>query len=327
MEDTPGCQNWALLDRSRYCNPSLADPTKDTSPSLWVSLANAPGFQANTYFRDVGDLPFDRTVGAGKEAVLYADPTSDSFGALHKALSQKAHKGELRYRLRYRRNEGTLASTLPVSGYGVELALKRTDYIVIDDREAATDAPQQLLTTVVLDEEEEVTDLRPLPASELAGLGLKAASFIMHNDEPLETLVKLTQDLPKFSTSIAAHQISEDFLSEHRQNRKHMAPPGINYLWMNGVQLIERQIEPFALVNMVRRERNFLSGILGLGFNGKQAVSLLGHEEVAASKAGHGSPRFDWTDRTEEGRVIIWLNDLENDERYANYPKSLQSVS
>lgn len=214
-----------------------------------------------------------------------------------------------------------------VSGYGVELALKRTDYIVIDDREAASDTSQQPLTTVELNEEEGIADLKPLSTSELAELGLKAASFIMHSDEPLETLVKLTQDLPKFSTSIAAHEISKDFLSEHKKNRLQLAPPGINYLWMNGVQLIERQIEPFNLIDMVRRERNFIGGVLDLGFNGKQAVSLLGHRQVSAAKEGQESPRFDWTDRTEEGRVIIWLNDLENDERYANYPNSLKSVS
>lgn len=267
-------------------------------------------------------------MGVGKEVVLFADPTSESFGAFHKTLAEAAHKGELRYKLRYRRSIAAPSEPLPVSGYGVEFALKRTDYIVIDDREASQDGSQQLLTAdAVLDEKEEITDLKPLSTSELADLGLKAASFIVQNDQPFDTLIKLTQDLPKFSSAISSYEVSQDFMTEHKNNREIAAPGGINYLWMNGVQLIERQIEPFTLVEMIRRERKLLSGVRNLGFSGKQAVSLLGHKEVATVKAQDKSHRFDWTDREEEGRVIIWLNDLENDERYATYPSSLRAVS
>lgn len=263
----------------------------------------------------------------GKEAVLYADPTSKGFGEFHKTLTEAAHRGKLRYKLRYRRNTPAPVEPLPVSGYGVELALKRTDYIVIDDREASQDASQQpLAADAVLDEQEEIADLKPLSTSELSELGLKAASFIVQNEQPFDTLIKLTQDLPKFSSAIASHEVSQSFLTEHAKNREIAAPGGINYLWMNGVQLIERQIEPFTLVEMIRRERKLLSGVRNLGFSGKQAVSLLGHREVATAKAQDELPRFDWTDREEEGRVIIWLNDLESDERYATYPNSLKTV-
>lgn len=229
------------------------------------------------------------------------------------------------YRLRYRRGDGE-QSALSVSGYGVELALKRTDYIVIDDREAAQDQ-KPIASSVDLDEEEEVADLKPLSTSEVAFLGVKAASFILQNENPLEALVKLTQDFPKFSTSIAAHEVSEDFAAEFEENRSLKVPPGINWLWMNGVQLIERQVEPFTLVDMVRRERKLINGVRNLGFNGKQAVSLLGHKKIATAKSEAGSTRYDWTDRSEDGRVILWLNDLENDAIYEDYPKTLSAVS
>ena len=274
------------------------------------------------------DLPFERALGVGKEAVLYGDPTSKEFGLFHKTLYEAAQKGELRYKLRYRKSPEAPAEALPVSGYGVELALKKTDYIVIDDREASQDGSQKpVVGETLLDEEEDIADLKPLSTSELSELGLRAASFVLQSEQPLDSLVKLTQDLPKFSSAIASHDISEVFLAEHKNNREKAAPGGINYLWMNGVQLIERQIEPFTLVDMIRRERKLLSGVRDLGFSGKQAVSLLGHREVATAKAQDEAPRFDWTDRNENGRVIIWLNDLEADERYSSYPKTLQAVS
>ncbi|KAH7376602.1 UDP-glucose:glycoprotein glucosyltransferase [Plectosphaerella cucumerina] len=301
------CELWVHLGGQQFCSPTLQDGH-------------------NTKANAVKDLPFDRALGAGAEAVLYADPASSDFRAFHKALSEKAAKGEVTYKLRYRRPSGGVAEPLPISGYGVELALKRTDYIVIDDREAqAQDSQKPIAAEVDLDEEEEVKDLKPLSTSELSSLGLKAASFIMQSQNPLDALVKLTQDLPKFSASIAAHDVSEDFEKEHKLNREHMVPSGTNVLWMNGIQLIERQIQPYTLLDMLRKERRLIDGVRELGLTGKQAVSLLAHEKVSA-KSDDEPMRFDWRDSREDGRVIMWLNDLENDEGYAHYPTELTAL-
>ncbi|KAI8670713.1 hypothetical protein NCS57_00544100 [Fusarium keratoplasticum] len=303
------CQSWALVDNKKYCSPTLDVAAESDLSSKQTNV-----------------LPFDRVLGIGKDAVLYADPTSESFGPFHEALSKAAKQGDISYRLRYRRSTAQ-SSPLPVSGYGVELALKRTDYIVIDDREAGKDATQKpVATDVVLDEEEEVADLKPLSTSELASLGLKTASFILKSENPFETLVKATQDFPKFSRSIIAHEVSKEFKEEQQKNVAAGVPTGINFLWMNGVQLIERQIEPFNLIDMIRRERKLINGVRALGFNGQQAVSLLGHSEIANAKADDEPTRFDWTDRSEDGKVFIWLNDLEKDSQYAELPKELKAL-
>ncbi|KAM5363345.1 hypothetical protein ACJZ2D_012086 [Fusarium nematophilum] len=304
------CQDWVLVDSNKYCSPTL-DVVADSDLSS----------------KQLNVLPFDRVLGIGKEAVLYADPTSPSFGPFHEALSKAAKHGDLSYRLRYRRSGNAPDGPLPVSGYGVELALKRTDYIVIDDREAGQSSEQKpLAADVVLDEEEEVADLKPLSTSELASLGLKTASFILKSENPFETLVKSTQDFPRFSTSIAAHEISKEFTEEQQKNVAAGVPSGINFLWMNGVQLIERQIDPFTLVEMIRRERKLIDGVRDLGFNGQQAISLLGHSKIASAKGDDEPARFDWTDRPEEGKVLIWLNDLEKDARYQKFPKELTAL-
>jgi UDP-glucose:glycoprotein glucosyltransferase len=71
--------------------------------------------------------------------VLYADIRSTLFKEFHHILKTLADQGMVRYILRYR-PASTVSSDKPlfVSGYGVELMLKRTDYIVIDDREVET---------------------------------------------------------------------------------------------------------------------------------------------------------------------------------------------
>jgi UDP-glucose:glycoprotein glucosyltransferase len=316
--DQAGCGQWFLVDGKQYCTAALDDAHGDV--------------QQNSQERT---LPFDRKFGAGpQDLILYADITSPSFGAYHKIAMEKARNGEGSYRVRYRRSPAHPNEPLSVNGYGVELTLKRTDYIVIDDRDtgaakaAADDAQKPIGSSeVVLNEEEEITDIKPLEKSDLAALGMKAASFIMQSESPFDTLLKLTQDFPKYSTSLGAHNVSAEVKAEHDGNRKVLVPEGMNVLWMNGVQLIDRQIQPFGLVDLLKRERKLMNGVLDLGLTGQQAISLLGHAEVAQAKSGDDEHRrFDWRDHIEDGRVIIWLNNLEKDKRYQDFSPSIWAL-
>jgi UDP-glucose:glycoprotein glucosyltransferase len=313
--DQDGCGQWLLADGKQYCTPTLDAAHGHVKE----------GAQQRT-------LPFDRKFGAGpRDVILYADITSPTFGAYHEAAMALARNGEGSYRVRYKRSPAHPDEALSVNGYGVELTLKRTDYIVIDDRDtgaakAPADEAQKPIgsSEIVLDEVEEITDIKPLEKSELAPLGMKAASFIMQSDSPFETLVKLTQDFPKYSTSLGAHNVSAEFAAEHQGNRKVLAPEGTNMLWMNGVQLIDRQIQPFDLVNLLKRERKLMGGVSDLGLTGEQAISLLGHTEVAKARTGNEEPRrFDWRDEIEDGRVIVWLNNIEKDKRYKDFAPSI----
>ncbi|KAI1340691.1 UDP-glucose:glycoprotein glucosyltransferase [Xylariaceae sp. FL0016] len=307
------CQDWILIHGKQYCSSSMVQSDGEIS--------------GNSQLRT---LPFDRMLGSGHEAILYADITKPGFGSFHAALTDMARHGDISYRLRYRTDSRGAIEPLPVSGYGVELQLKRTDYIVIDDREAGDADIHQLSKPisgeVKLDQEEEVSDLEPLSSSELSSLGLNAGSFIMQNEDSFQALLKLTQDFPKFSASIAAHNASADFTAEHRQNRAIMVPPGMNILWMNGVQLIERQVDPYTLVDSIRRERKLIQGVTSLGLTGREAIALLGNREVTMAKSDHEARRFDWRDQLEDGRVIIWLNNIEKDRRYAEFPTTLMAL-
>ena len=139
-----------------------------------------------------------------------------------------------------------------VSGYGVELALKRTDYIVIDDRESGKETAEIETTAAkaeeVVFEAEELADLKPLSATELLGLGLKAASFIMSSEDPFDTLIKVSQDFPKHSSAITTRNTSTSLVEEHRSNRDVLLPAGYNIVWMNGAQVEARQMNAFALL-------------------------------------------------------------------------------
>ncbi|KAL2130037.1 hypothetical protein VTI74DRAFT_6966 [Chaetomium olivicolor] len=317
-EGQEGCAQWFLVDGKHCCTPTLDGPYGEVCHN----------HQERT-------LPFDRKFGAGpRDVILYADITAPRFGKFHKAAMEMARRGAASYRIRYKRNRAHASETLSVNGYGVELTLKRTDYIVIDDRDTgaaktAGDEAQKPISAseAVLNDEEEITDIKPLEKSDLAPLGMKAGSFIMKSESPFETLQKLTQDFPKYSTSLGAHNASAEFEAEHKANRQTMVPEGVNVLWMNGVQLVDRQIQPFGLIDLLKRERRLINGVLDLGLTGQQAVSLLGHAEVAQAKSGDEEPRrFDWRDQLEDGRVIVWLNNLEKDKRYEKFSPSLWAL-
>jgi UDP-glucose:glycoprotein glucosyltransferase len=263
--------------------------------------------------------------------VLYADITSKEFSEFHRHLSKSAREGKISYRLRYKPTPYS-SEPLTVNGYGVELALKRTDYIVIDDREKeggrSKDSSKHTSTgDLALEDADDIADLRPLSTTELGELGIKAATFILGSDNPLKTFQKLTQDFPKHSSTISAQNISDDFRVEWEANTKFAIPEGYNIMWMNGVQIDPRTVDPFSLLAEIKRERSLINGFRQMGFAGPQAISLLSHRAIAEAQSDDDPQRYDFRDEEEGGDVIMWLNNIEKDKRYDDWPSDLQAVS
>ncbi|KAI4193853.1 MAG: hypothetical protein LQ346_003820, partial [Caloplaca aetnensis] len=303
------CPVWVYFDGKQYCSPALDRAQQD------VEGLKGPEI-----------LPFDRVLGetagqSGPPSVLYADITSPLFGQFHQTISSTARDGQTSYRVRYRPSATTTRHPLTVNGYGVELALKRTDYIVIDDRgdDKNEEEPETSDTEVVL-ESKELADLKPLSSTELRGLGLKTASFVMSSDDPFDTLIKLSQDFPKHSSAITKGNVSMGLLTEHRANREVLLPAGYNVIWMNGMQVEAREMDAFALLERMRRERRLVDSLRDVGFSGLEAVQLLSHPSIAESKVGGEEQRYDYRDFHEGEQVIIWLNDIEKDKRYQDWP-------
>lgn len=247
--------------------------------------------------------------------------------------------------MRYRPSVSESVRPLALNGYGIELALKRTDYIVIDDRGAeaegtedqaplidsetgaAAETSTEAGTAELLLDNEEASDLKPLSAKELLGLGLKTGSFVMASDDPFETLLKVSEDFPKHSYAITKRNSSLDFVKEHTMNRQSFLPAGYNVIWMNGLQVQGRQMDAFALLEQLRRERHIVNDLQGLGVSGREAVDILSNSAIAESKVEGDTQRYDYRDDLEGGKVIIWLNDIEKDKRYSSWPSHTSAVS
>lgn len=261
-------------------------------------------------------------------AILYADITAPRFKDFHSTLSRTAREGKTSYRVRHKPSSQAHSPPLIVNGYGVELQLKRTDYIVIDDRRKEEgQANDQKPLGAQLDEDEDVSDLKPLSKDEVSDLGIKAASFVMNHDQPMDTLLKLVQDFPKYSSTIAGHNVSEAFLEEHKKNREQLLPAGYNIIWVNGVQIPVRDVNPYSLLAHLRRERSLINGIRRQGLSAPEVISLLSHDAISATQTEDEPQRYDFRDALEGGDIILYLNDLEKDTLYQNWPTELRAVS
>ncbi|KAE8147538.1 UDP-glucose:Glyco protein glucosyltransferase-domain-containing protein [Aspergillus avenaceus] len=305
------CPMWVHSDGKQYCSSTMERAQQDVSGEL-----------------DPRELAFDRVLGdvSLPPAVLYADVASPMFKDFHQTLSALVKEGQISYRVRYRPPQHWSSRPLFVSGYGVELALKRTDYIVIDDRDAEKSETKAGDPGKIGDTDNDaLDDLRPLSSSEVARLGVNTVSYVMDNDDPLEALVKLSQDFPKYSAKIAAHKAPATLLEDIRSSRLGMLPPGVNVMWINGVQMDARKIDAYSLLDHLRRERRLIEKFRDLGISAQESVNLLSHESLGETLARDAPQRYNYRDEIEGGRVIIWLNDLEKDAKYESWPGELEA--
>ena len=306
------CPVWVHFDNKQYCSPSLERAQQDMPMDDLAEL-----------------LPFDRVLGSVVEdppSTLYADITHPLFGQFHEIVSRTARQGKSSYRVRYRPSVD--AHPLFLGGFGVELALKRTDYIVIDDRNSGQ-GDQAEEQKPIFDKDisdEGPADLKPLTTSELSTLSINAASYVMSSKDPLDTLLKVSADFPRYSAMIASHNASEAFVSEYRSNRAVFLPQGYSIVWINGVQIDTRTMNAFGLLDHLRRERSMINNLRDLGFTASQAIKFLSHPDIAQAQVDNEPQRWDWRDQTEGGSVIMWLNDIDKDKRYQTWPSHLSAL-
>lgn len=261
-------------------------------------------------------------------AILHADIEDSKFLPFHRVLTDYAKRGIITYRVRYRKPKNPIKRQVLLGGYGAELALKRTDYKVIDDREVASQdtSDEQIPKQDRLAHDLEISDIKPLHPKDVAFLGIKAASFVMSSENKLDSLLRIVQDLPKHSAALSTTEIDSSLAEELIENREIFLGPGVNGIWINGLQLEDSEINAFALLDTLRRERRFIKRLKALGLTNTQAIGLLAHKFITESRQNERPQRFDYRDNLEGGNVIVWLNDLENDERYGSWPTNAQSV-
>ncbi|KAI9500606.1 UDP-glucose:glycoprotein glucosyltransferase-domain-containing protein [Coemansia spiralis] len=286
-------------------------------------------FYGDTYIEEAKiepqQLAFDHT---NKLVVLYADPRAEGFADMHSHLVTLSDNAEVTYILRYRPWAVTKDSSLPtmlgLSGYGVELVLKSTEYKVIDDRDIDEGDAKPLkhnvtpkMTTqgedsgenAVLFEVESVPSIKGLSEKQIADLGIQAAQM-------LAALKQLSQNLPRVELNeTLATSIKRGATIKQR-----------DVFLINGLEIDDDKLDPFHLHEHLRKEDAAINGLENAGLSQKQAVDLLLADSHNSTNGGSDQIAFDMRDQSEDKKTIWWLNDLEKDKRYAGWPSDIQNL-
>lgn len=283
-------------------------------------------------------------------AILYAEIGSSEFKLFHDVLKEKVDEGRVKYVFRhFVRN--TLRRKMRLSGYGVELHLKSTEYKSQDDsprqQERGSMADDDSLEAEVegfnfatlkeryphlshflnrfrnalLEKHEEID---PLKAWEFQELGLQAAQRIaaIQGEEALQILQFVSQNFPTQAKSLLSQTVSEDFRAEMRHNIEvlgrnlNLQPPD-SALFLNGLFFDAETIDTITLLDTLRTEMRVLEGLNRINIRGKTATPLLALDLSSTSKEF----AIDIRDS-----AITWINDLENDAQYKRWPGSVMDL-
>uniref|UniRef100_A0A3B3SHB9 UDP-glucose ceramide glucosyltransferase-like 1 n=1 Tax=Paramormyrops kingsleyae TaxID=1676925 RepID=A0A3B3SHB9_9TELE len=262
-------------------------------------------------------------------AILYAEIGTKKFNTLHKLLSEKADEGKVTYVLRH---------FLLLSGYGVELAIKSTEYKAVDDslvKDGDDEVQGFLFGTLKSHPElrsrledlqkhllESSNDMAPLKVWELQ-LSFQAASRIMSvpKFDSLKLMKDLSQNFPTKARSLTRVPVNLEMRREIEDNQKVLSEtlavsPGEAALFINGLH-IDLDVHNHFILDTIWAEGKVLEGLHNLGIEQGEQVKFLRlpvHplDDSYAIDIRHSA--------------IMWVNDIEMDLMYHSWPSSCQEL-
>ncbi|KAI9283208.1 UDP-glucose:glycoprotein glucosyltransferase-domain-containing protein [Sporodiniella umbellata] len=322
------CDVWVQMGKIQICNiQSFLDTFKNGKALVGID-----------------ELPFDHIIRSGTldksqkpSFALYTDTFSPKFNQFYSLLKSVSEKEQVSFVLRYKPStSNTIKPPLYLSGFGVEMALKKTDYLVIDDRDAQDnklgDTIKEKLTTFekkigrVLFNTPGKAAIEPLSSSDIETLGLKSAQYIAKSNNPLETMVYLSQDFPKYAKSISEIELDDDFVQEITTNQQMSFREGSNAIWINGKALEMNQMDPFYISRTIRSEKNLIKSIKELGFSSREAMELISDPALSEKDIQDNVDNVLDVRDTPENPFVAWWNDLENDNRYEGWPYDIMEI-
>ncbi|XP_073701315.1 UDP-glucose:glycoprotein glucosyltransferase 2 isoform X2 [Garra rufa] len=335
-----GCAAFVVVHGQNACSTKEMKKLLKTAagrprPYLYKSDHQYPGVNGT-------DLPV---------VVLYAEIGTKEFSAFHKVLSERAQEGKLVYVLRHFVSEPKNKKML-LSGYGVELAIKSTEYKAVDDtqvkesKSATTDNEDEndeiqgflfgklKKSHPELQEElgelrkhllESTNDMTPLKVWELQDLSFQAASRIMSvpKFDSLKLMQDLSQNFPSRARSLTRVAVNQDMKKEIEDNQKRLSDsmgihPGDASLFINGIHVDLDIHNPFSILDILRTEAKILEGLHNLGIRGSSISKFL---HLPSSTTVEDSYALDIRHSS-----IMWVNDIEKDSMYHHWPSSLQEL-
>ncbi|CAG2166772.1 unnamed protein product [Oppiella nova] len=329
--------------------------TKTSLEALSNALKNDLSLSHPNIYKSDHMFPNRRSTEPQITAILYGQIGTNTFQELHHYLKQSAEKGLIKYYIRhYLRYESDRKTSL--SGYGVELAIKSTEYKAQDDTrvkgEATSDGnlkeeenqrPDELegfvfsklkqsfseksdkldeFQTHLMDRGKEIATLK---VWELQEISLQAAKKVLTSDKnnTLKVLREIAQNFPTEARNLIRIKVDNDLKKEIEKNQQ-MFSQTLNLgtsdvaLFVNGLYYDVDTIDVFTLLDVIRKEFKLTEGLHRLVGDEDQRLKKL-------IKLDINSDKQDFQIDIRDG-AVLYVNDVENDKIYRNWPSSLQDM-
>ncbi|XP_077554205.1 UDP-glucose-glycoprotein glucosyltransferase isoform X3 [Haemaphysalis longicornis] len=283
--------------------------------------------------------------------ILHGDLGAPGFRHIHEALEKRAKAREISYVLRhFVRNPST--NKVRLSGYGVELAIKSTEYKAQDDTKVKEEK------NVVESEETEKADniegfdfkklkelypdkkdklnqlkahltdsgneLAALKVWELQELSLQAAQKILLSppEDALRIMRDTAQNFPSQARSLVNIAVDPALKKEVEHNQQLFAQslslePTDGALFFNGLYYDIDVVDLFSLLQVLKQETRLLEGLHNIGIP-KDIIPQLVKVDLVNNKQEYGVDIRD--------SAVMYINDLETDAAYRNWPSSVQDM-
>jgi UDP-glucose:glycoprotein glucosyltransferase len=293
--------------------------------------------------------------------ILYAQIGGKQFKTFHdKIVSLISENKSLAVDYILRQNYAPLekngsSNKVGLSGYGVELDIKSTEYKANDDVKVETstdeagksaqisDSSEKSLQGFMFDRLQELNpdlkerldeyrkhliestlELAPLKAWQMQDLSLQAAQRIIESSpsEALGVLEDLSQNFPLRARALSSVKVKKDLRKELKSQRGIMETklnlePGAGALYLNGLELDINTVDIFALNTLLNKESRLIESLHIIGMDLEQIRDLV-YLDTSSKSTDYG---VDIRDSS-----IQWVNDLESDKKYAHWPKSTQDL-
>lgn len=313
-------KTWLQFNDVVYCKP-------DDVFALMTDVANKD--QENI-------LPFDRVIGeSGPLLVLYGDVFDSNFKQFVANLYDSAKYGKIRFVWRYVPQNVDERELL--AGFGVDLTLKRTDYIVIDDRDvqdkSKTDKLKKEAQQVLQDQTDSGSfldvykdDIPAVSKEAIKELDLKIASFVQSSEnqtENFQNLIKIVQDLPKYSSYLSELEVNEDIIAQANFNERLGLTSESSSIFLNGLPIDDADQNVFGLYKSVKRELGYVEKLKELGLSSKKAREALGKFAMLSMVKNRKNLKARYDIGSGENNPVIFFNDIEKDPIYNHLSSDL----
>ncbi|KAF7287176.1 hypothetical protein GWI33_002543 [Rhynchophorus ferrugineus] len=285
--------------------------------------------------------------------ILYGELGTACFSKFHQLLKENAMERKIDYILRHNIKSKS-DKRLRLSGYGVELQMKSTEYKSQDDSEVKDNQASEETSQEEEDIEIEGFDFAKLKklfpdlrkkldkfkqhledsSNELAALkvwqfqelSLQAAERIMNapKEESLKVFTNIAQNFPMQAKNLVQTIVSPDLKREMKINSDIFAStlnlqPADTALFINGMFYDIDVVDIYGILDVLRQELRTMEGLHSLGLSNKIMKSLL---HLDFSESGSSSDfAIDIRDSS-----INWLNDIEKDSKYRYWSSSLMEL-